>query len=352
MLVPVAFAVVLALQAPAQSGAQPADAAPPPSAEECLACHQEPGISKTFGDGTSKPLQVDGSIVARSRHAGKASCVDCHPDAREVPHPEKTFASVRQFTVAMSETCQRCHFSDYRRTLDSAHAAAVKRGDLMAPVCVDCHGSHDVQRPNQPRTKVAETCSKCHEGVAKTYAGSVHGKDVAQNIGDVPTCTDCHRTHDIGGPHQAGWKTSTPEICGRCHSDPERMKKYGLSTAVLKTYASDFHGKTAALRKGSREDGQAFVALCTDCHGVHNIVRANDANSQVIQANLATTCRKCHANASNNFPQAWLSHYEPSWQHSPAVYAVKLGYSVFIPFIIGGLILQMLLHLWRMAVNR
>jgi hypothetical protein len=31
---------------------------------------------------------------------------------------------------------------------------------------------------------------------------------------------------------------------------------------------------------------------------------------------------------------------------------VKIGYSIFIPFIIGGLILQMLLHLWRMAVNR
>lgn len=351
MLVSVAFAVLLsavAMQAPGSPAA-----AAGPADEECLACHQEPGVTKTFADGTSRSLQVDANLVAHSRHAGKASCVSCHPDAREVPHPERTFASARQFTVAMSDACQRCHFSDYRRTLDSAHASAVRRGDLMAPVCVDCHGSHDIQQPNQPRTKIADTCARCHEGVAKTYAGSVHGRDVARNIADVPTCTDCHRTHDIGGPHQAGWKTSTPEICGRCHSDPERMKKYGLSTAVLKTYASDFHGKTAALRRSSGEgDGQAFVALCTDCHGVHNIVRANDANSQVIQANLATTCRKCHANASNNFPQAWLSHYEPSWEHSPAVYAVKLGYTVFIPFIIGGLILQMLLHLWRMAVNR
>jgi hypothetical protein len=31
---------------------------------------------------------------------------------------------------------------------------------------------------------------------------------------------------------------------------------------------------------------------------------------------------------------------------------VKVAYGVFIPFIIGGLVLQMLLHLWRMAVNR
>lgn len=342
------FTLIVALQAVAL-GAQ---SRPAPTAEECLKCHADPSLTMTLGDGTVRSMHTDAGSVARSLHAGKATCVDCHPATRDVPHPARVFASLRQLTVAMSENCQRCHFSDYRRTLDSVHAAAVKRGDLTAPVCVDCHGGHEIQRPDVPRTRIADTCARCHQGIAKRYAASVHGRDVARNIADVPTCTDCHRTHDIGGPHQAGWKTTTPEICGRCHSDPERMKKYGLSTDVLKTYASDFHGKTAALRKGSNDEGQTFVALCTDCHGVHDIVRAKDENSQVIQANLANTCRKCHANASNNFPQAWLSHYEPSWTHTPAVYAVKVGYAVFIPFIIGGLVLQILLHLWRMAVNR
>jgi predicted CXXCH cytochrome family protein len=349
MFPPLVFAFLLALQPAAQAP----PTAPTPTAEECLACHAEPGLSVTFADGAAKSLQIDGATVARSVHGGKATCADCHPQQRDVPHPEKTFASARQLAITMSDNCQRCHFSDYRRTLDSAHAAAVRRGDLMAPVCVDCHGSHDMTRPGVPRTKVADTCAKCHGGVAKTYAASVHGRDVARNVADVPTCTDCHRTHDIGGPHQKGWKTASPDICGNCHADAERMRKYGLSTDVLKTYVADFHGKTASLRKGTKgADGQAFVALCSDCHGVHDIARVDDRTSQVIQANLATTCRKCHANASANFSQAWLSHYEPSWERTPAVYAVKVGYSVFIPFIIGGLILQMLLHLWRMAVNR
>jgi hypothetical protein len=64
------------------------------------------------------------------------------------------------------------------------------------------------------------------------------------------------------------------------------------------------------------------------------------------------TCRKCHPGASDSFPDAWLSHYEPSLKRAPMVYAVKLFYMIFIPFIIGGLILQMLLHLWRVVVNR
>jgi hypothetical protein len=47
-----------------------------------------------------------------------------------------------------------------------------------------------------------------------------------------------------------------------------------------------------------------------------------------------------------------MSHYEPSWSRAPVVMGVKTFYAVLIPFMIGGMLLQILLHLWRMAVNR
>ena len=90
-----------------------------------------------------------------------------------------------------------------------------------------------------------------------------------------------------------------------------------------------------------------MTALCIDCHGVHNITRVDDPTSPVLKANLVKTCQKCHPGAPETFPAAWLSHYEPSWQKAPLVYSVKVFYTVFIPFIIGGLVLQILLHLWR-----
>lgn len=344
---PVTFVLAVALAAQVTSSPEPA-----PTADDCLTCHAEP-VEITMTDGTTRTLQVHEKDLPTSVHAGKATCVDCHPDAKEIPHAERNFASSRQFTVAQSEHCRKCHFSDFRLTLDSVHAESNARGDLTAPVCTDCHGSHDMQPPDEPRMRIAETCARCHGGVARTWAASVHGRDVAQNIADVPTCVDCHRSHDIAGPKQAGWRSTTPDVCGKCHGDEARMKKYGLSTTVLKTYVSDFHGKTASLRKNARTgDDAPFVAVCADCHGTHDVVRADEAGSRVIKANLATTCRRCHENASDTFPDSWLSHYEPSWSHAPAVYAVKLAYAAFIPFVIGGLILQMLLHLWRMAVNR
>jgi predicted CXXCH cytochrome family protein len=168
----------------------------------------------------------------------------------------------------------------------------------------------------------------------------------------VPVCTDCHRSHDIASPRTEAWKLSTPETCGGCHADRERMARYGLSPNVLRTYLSDFHGMNASLRRGSPSTGEPLTALCVDCHGVHDIARVDDPSSPALKANLAATCRKCHAGASDAFPAAWMSHYDPSPRKAPLVWAVKSAYSVLIPFITGGLLLQIVLHLWRVVVNR
>ena len=76
------------------------------------------------------------------------------------------------------------------------------------------------------------------------------------------------------------------------------------------------------------------------------------ASAAAFRNNLVTTCRKCHPGASANFPAAWLSHYPPSFDRAPLVFGVKLFYQLLIPFIVGGLVLQILLHLWRTVVNR
>jgi predicted CXXCH cytochrome family protein len=271
----------------------------------------------------------------------------------DVPHPARTFGSRRDLALALDTQCRRCHFANYTKTLDSVHQQAVARGDRTAPVCVDCHGSHDVKKAAAPREAVSKTCAACHEGVANAYARSVHGQALTKGNIDVPVCTDCHHAHDVAGPRSTQWELRTPELCGSCHANASVMNKYGLSTKVFSTYLTDFHGKTAALRssQGTPTTG-AVVARCTDCHGVHDIQKSTADTSPVIQANLLKTCRQCHADATANFPAAWLSHYEPSLKKAPLVYAVKVSYAVIIPFMIGGLGLQILLHLWRLMANR
>lgn len=330
----------------------PVSAQPEPIGNDtCLACHADPSLELTLPSGEVRSLYTDADQFKASVHGDKLSCTDCHQDITEVPHESRPFKTLREFTLAYYEQCKRCHFDNYTKTLDSVHYASLARGDRMAPLCVDCHGAHDVQHPKQPRTRVSDTCAKCHGGVSDVYAKSVHGREANENS-DVPVCTDCHRSHDVAGPRDALWQKHTPELCANCHSNKTLMDKYGLSSNVMTTYVADFHGMTASLQRsdGSRES--SVVALCTDCHGVHDILRANEPGSRVLKANLAKTCARCHEGATENFPAAWMSHYEPSWRETPMVYGVQAFYDILIPFMIGGLILQVLLHLWRVVVNR
>jgi hypothetical protein len=56
----------------------------------------------------------------------------------------------------------------------------------------------------------------------------------------------------------------------------------------------------------------------------------------VYPANLQRTCQQCHEEASIQFPAAWLSHYMPEWEHTPALVVVDRAYQMLIPLVIGG----------------
>lgn len=347
----VSVVLIAGLSALALGSAARAQETAAEEAETCLACHSDRELSVTFTAGGTGSLFVDPKALSHSVHGARLRCTDCHQGMQEVPHPERSFKDAAAFRAAFAETCKRCHFDQYTKLADGVHYRLLPQGE--APGCVDCHGAHDVTSARSPRTRVSETCATCHADVGETYAASVHGKALAAGRAeDVPVCTDCHRSHDVAGPHDQGWLVRTPQMCGNCHADEKRMKPYGLSTAVLRTYLADFHGMTASLSHAAEKDERRVTALCTDCHGVHDIARVDEPGSALLRANLSRTCARCHQGAGENFPAAWLSHYEPSWQKAPLVYATKLFYTVLIPFMIGGLVLQILLHLWRVVVNR
>ncbi|MFH1002526.1 MAG: cytochrome c3 family protein [Chloroflexota bacterium] len=325
----------------------------PSPVSDCMSCHGRPGASMTLADGEKLSVFVDPAVMAASIHGDKLLCTDCHTTITGYPHPKMDIPGRRAYSIAQYELCKQCHFANYTKTLDSIHYKELSSGDLAAPLCTDCHGAHNVTLPSQPRTKISQTCAQCHQDIYQQYAGSVHGKALIEdNNYDVPVCTDCHQAHTIEDPMTATFRLNSVELCGHCHGDAALMQKYGISTNVVQTYLEDFHGRTVALVTKENKDIWVQEAVCTDCHGVHDIQAVDSPNSPVLKANLVTTCRKCHPDATANFPSAWLSHYEPSINHSPLVFLVRWFYRILIPFILLGLSVHVIVDLWRAVTNR
>ena len=320
----------------------------------CMKCHGYP-VKMSFRNGESLSGTISISSMQASVH-NKLSCSDCHYGFSSDEHPKRHFATRRDYTLASSENCRRCHFDKYTMTMESIHHTMLSQGKLDAPVCIDCHGSHGISHISKERVLFAKRCQQCHAGIYDIYAKSVHGSALFnENNQDVPVCVDCHTAHTIEDPRTLNYQERVPEMCSNCHANEAIVGKYGLSTSVVDSYLSDFHGVTLKfyrLQKDSLNKPARPMAVCTDCHGTHNISSTVGPDATVVKANLVKRCQKCHAEAPKNFPDSWLSHYKPSLARAPLVFFVNLVYKIFIPVLVAGLVLQVMLHIWRYVANR
>jgi len=326
--------------------------APPPQEIDngaCLACHAEPGLRTALPSGEVLSLYVSSLVFDSSAHGQQGlTCIDCHAAVGPFPHPPLEAQTRREFSLQLYAVCQDCHADEYALTQDSVHQRASAAGRSEAAVCTDCHGSHDIQRMTdadtgrllpEARLRIPQTCARCHSTIFDKYLTSVHGSAlVGEGNPDVPTCIDCHGVHNIEDPTTAAFRLASPSLCAHCHTDPERMDKYGLSTQVLQTYVADFHGTTVTIFEKLSPDAETNKPVCFDCHGVHDIARTDDPEKGLqIRENLLARCQRCHPEATSNFPDAWLSHYIPSPDNTPLVYAVDIFYKLFIPATLGGM---------------
>ena len=149
----------------------------------------------------------------------------------------------------------------------------------------------------------ANSCLDCHAGLPEPLGVSQEkfSQDVHAQKG--LTCASCHGGDpssddpDKSMSPKAGWKgkierKQIPRLCGNCHSDPAYMRQFNpsLRTDQLGQYHTSVHGKHLAA-------GDTKVAVCTDCHSVHDLRAPSDPRSTVNPVNVANTCASCHADA-------------------------------------------------------
>lgn len=325
---------------------------PPASNAYCLLCHLKPDQVWHLPSGETLSVTIDPGLLARSVHGessseGVLACADCHPNFR-YPHPPTTVQTIRDFQLERYAICRNCHEEQYTRAQDSVHGEILRAGRLEAATCVDCHGGHDIQTPDVPRQRISLTCGRCHGAIFEEYQDSIHGSALlAESNADVPTCIDCHGVHNIQNPTTELFRLRSPELCAKCHADASIMDKYGISTQVFDSYLTDFHGSTVTMFEQQDPNVVTNKAVCYDCHGVHNIKAVDDQGVSSIRANLVTTCRQCHPDASLDFSAAWLGHYPATMDTHPVFFVAKQLYTVLTPIILGIVALLIVSDLFR-----
>jgi predicted CXXCH cytochrome family protein len=219
-----------------------------------------------------------------------------------------------------NQTCRNCHEAIY--TGNSIHSAVAASGQVNAPLCSDCHGSHEIQSPAVPPERIITTCGSCHTSVSEDFQAGMHytADPVAQ------TCADCHLPHE--GQPAGGEVVATPaptsipvsggqsyidqwnSSCTMCHAYPEFTgQAEDLSTVSLtvldQELSQSVHGQAglgcAACHPsitGYPHSAGEQVA-CSTCHassepGAELIAHLPYPSTRDLTIELNEACRSCH----------------------------------------------------------
>ncbi len=219
------------------------------------------------------------AVAAQGQHAKKQAkqekldCLSCHNEptlTHEVDGKEQSL------------------YIDGSVFHDSAH------GPLE---CGDCHS--DIKAfPHDPTPKPV-ACESCHADEQKAYLTSVHGVARVNGNHRAAKCLDCHggnahaivTASDLKSPVH---HTNIPATCGRCHGEQYVMDSGGLTTTQFNSYGKSVHGRAVAA-------GSEKAAVCTDCHGSHEILPAGNVKSSIFKFNVPNTCGQCHADIAKQY---------------------------------------------------
>lgn len=322
--------------------------------DACLECHGQENMFLPLPSGEQVNLHVERILFRSSIHGRLGySCVQCHTDITGFPHPERTYESARDLTITYSQICGECHEQQLAQYEEGYHAQQLEEGNENTAVCADCHGAHKTEQFSASRIAIPTTCEKCHADIYNVYADSVHGDALFEEFNaDVPTCIDCHGHHGNEGPAVEGFHLFSPQVCLECHENETLMAKYDINPNVAETYFADFHGTTVSIFERVAPDQPTNKPVCIDCHGVHNIKSPDNVESTVFKQNLLSTCQRCHADATENFDESWLNHYEPDPERYTVVYIVDLFYKIFIPGTLGIMAIFVVTDFWRNKIRK
>ncbi len=244
-----------------------------------------------------------------------------------------------------SEACMACHSGDMEEA-PTVNLAAHLKSPHAEQDCQSCHAEYTADYPHTAAMKISRVdCATCHD--TEAFDTSVHARPDKLS-GDHPTCASCH----VGGtdPHaikfvsterspEAWTRAEKTEACAECHSDTERMKRYGVDPDAVPSYHESFHGKALLRFEMDHSAG------CVDCHKAHDVLSPSNPLAPTNPANLEATCSSCHTGAKMNFAMSGANHLRLKVKQSPILQIEHFFFHWLtlgtILFLLGGVALDL-----------
>jgi cytochrome b subunit of formate dehydrogenase/5-methylcytosine-specific restriction endonuclease McrA len=217
------------------------------------------------------------------------------------------FAAHKAAPKPTSEECLACHGDSTMTTDVNGRQISLYvnpdpfknsiHGNMFT--CVDCHS--DLKTSPHEARPAKISCAQCHADQQAAYNRSYHAKAIKAGDGQAATCVSCHGSpHELlpaSDPKSRVNRANIPATCGTCHGQKFVMAASGHSAQPFLSYQESVHGKAVAA-------GSEKAAVCTDCHGSHEILSASDEKSPIFKFNVPVTCAKCHNNVAREFRQS------------------------------------------------
>ncbi len=190
----------------------------------CGRCHGDPKLVAKAGIAAGDVFHqyedsIHGRGVGKSGLTVAPTCATCHGghEVRDRHDPKSRVYKANQAT-----TCGTCHEGVKTSFGRGIHGRALARGNAQAPACADCHTAHRIQRADVPawRLDVVRECGTCHRESIQTYRDGFHGQVTNLGFVRVATCADCHGPHEIlpkADPRSSVSRTRVVQTCARCH---------------------------------------------------------------------------------------------------------------------------------------
>ncbi len=212
----------------------------------CAKCHSDAAYMKKFNPATrvDQLSEYKTSVHGKRNAAGDdhtAVCVDCHGvhGIRAIKDPRSTVHPTQ-----VADTCAHCHndaalmaryglpTNQPRAYKTSVHAKALyDKGDLSAPTCNDCHGSHGAAPPGLQ--SVAQVCGSCHTREGSLYR-ETEKKKKGLNLTPAIQCVACHDNHAVQPPSDEMLGVGPKSTCTNCHTPdvPQYKAAESMGAAV------------------------------------------------------------------------------------------------------------------------